>query len=102
MIRRPPRSTLFPYTTLFRSEDVAAQGPLARRGQRLAEAAGAGPAVEDHESAGRRPDLDAGGVPPGSRRAPARLGDPKGAPLNSSQRHTTYAGVWLDKPRPPP
>src|SRR5690554_7713385 len=24
MIRRPPRSTLFPYTTLFRSEDEAA------------------------------------------------------------------------------
>src|SRR5258708_23518839 len=24
MIRRPPRSTLFPYTTLFRSVDVAA------------------------------------------------------------------------------
>src|SRR2546430_13515997 len=23
MIRRPPRSTLFPYTTLFRSEEVA-------------------------------------------------------------------------------
>src|SRR2546427_5082049 len=23
MIRRPPRSTLFPYTTLFRSDDVA-------------------------------------------------------------------------------
>src|SRR3712207_8485703 len=23
MIRRPPRSTLFPYTTLFRSSDVA-------------------------------------------------------------------------------
>src|SRR3712207_7078490 len=23
MIRRPPRSTLFPYTTLFRSNDVA-------------------------------------------------------------------------------
>src|SRR5260370_9210742 len=23
MIRRPPRSTLFPYTTLFRSEDIA-------------------------------------------------------------------------------
>src|SRR5256885_3338660 len=23
MIRRPPRSTLFPYTTLFRSENVA-------------------------------------------------------------------------------
>src|SRR5256885_11404394 len=24
MIRRPPRSTLFPYTTLFRSRDLAA------------------------------------------------------------------------------
>src|SRR5437016_8148059 len=24
MIRRPPRSTLFPYTTLFRSQDAAA------------------------------------------------------------------------------
>src|SRR5689334_23439811 len=24
MIRRPPRSTLFPYTTLFRSPDIAA------------------------------------------------------------------------------
>src|SRR5688572_32204401 len=28
MIRRPPRSTLFPYTTLFRSR-VAAAGPAA-------------------------------------------------------------------------
>src|SRR3712207_9388195 len=26
MIRRPPRSTLFPYTTLFRSEDVGVYG----------------------------------------------------------------------------
>src|SRR3712207_7252484 len=26
MIRRPPRSTLFPYTTLFRSERLAAVG----------------------------------------------------------------------------
>src|SRR3712207_1536120 len=25
MIRRPPRSTLFPYTTLFRSRNIAAQ-----------------------------------------------------------------------------
>src|SRR5256885_11749454 len=28
MIRRPPRSTLFPYTTLFRSDPVAAAGRL--------------------------------------------------------------------------
>src|SRR2546425_5180142 len=27
MIRRPPRSTLFPYTTLFRSEDAVACRP---------------------------------------------------------------------------
>src|SRR3712207_8266654 len=26
MIRRPPRSTLFPYTTLFRSQDLVALG----------------------------------------------------------------------------
>src|SRR3712207_8436000 len=33
MIRRPPRSTLFPYTTLFRSGPVArADLPLAARG----------------------------------------------------------------------
>src|SRR5688572_31682573 len=27
MIRRPPRSTLFPYTTLFRSEEVRPETP---------------------------------------------------------------------------
>src|SRR3712207_7615922 len=30
MIRRPPRSTLFPYTTLFRSHDVTVCDHLAR------------------------------------------------------------------------
>src|SRR2546427_4041428 len=29
MIRRPPRSTLFPYTTLFRSLKVMPTGPVA-------------------------------------------------------------------------
>src|SRR5688572_31599736 len=29
MIRRPPRSTLFPYTTLFRSRDEMKKGDLA-------------------------------------------------------------------------
>src|SRR3712207_7253896 len=28
MIRRPPRSTLFPYTTLFRSEDLLVSAAL--------------------------------------------------------------------------
>src|SRR5256884_4906294 len=32
MIRRPPRSTLFPYTTLFRSLIEFDQGTLAERG----------------------------------------------------------------------
>src|SRR5690349_23413219 len=30
MIRRPPRSTLFPYTTLFRSQDLADDERLAK------------------------------------------------------------------------
>src|SRR3712207_7598860 len=35
MIRRPPRSTLFPYTTLFRSRDQAAEA-VPEQVQRLA------------------------------------------------------------------
>src|SRR2546427_6696310 len=31
MIRRPPRSTLFPYTTLFRSADLSAAARTGRR-----------------------------------------------------------------------
>src|SRR2546429_1602191 len=34
MIRRPPRSTLFPYTTLFRSPPPVANGQLALRSRR--------------------------------------------------------------------
>src|SRR2546427_4430766 len=54
MIRRPPRSTLFPYTTLFRSRQPAG-GRRARRRQREARRGGpAGrPAVrrsEEHTS----------------------------------------------------
>ena len=35
MIRRPPRSTLFPYTTLFRSWLQLARGSLEANGQTL-------------------------------------------------------------------
>src|SRR3712207_8883186 len=42
MIRRPPRSTLFPYTTLFRSVEA-----LSRREDALEEVAEARDAVED-------------------------------------------------------
>src|SRR5256885_11437311 len=48
MIRRPPRSTLFPYTTLFRSVLV---GPL----EEAAEAGGVVGTLDPHEPAARRP-----------------------------------------------
>src|SRR3712207_9188225 len=35
MIRRPPRSTLFPYTTLFRSAEERGERWLARYGGRI-------------------------------------------------------------------
>src|SRR5438132_8494214 len=44
MIRRPPRSTLFPYTTLFRSDHAAGETRLAR--QRFRELEGAGAEIE--------------------------------------------------------
>src|SRR3712207_7868163 len=46
MIRRPPRSTLFPYTTLFRSLDRALGHDLRRprRPRRLEHLGGVGPA----------------------------------------------------------
>src|SRR5215469_18945895 len=33
MIRRPPRSTLFPYTTLFRSRELGSDAPFVGTGQ---------------------------------------------------------------------
>src|SRR3712207_7194605 len=57
MIRRPPRSTLFPYTTLFRSapdEPGAARRPrLLRRRPRGPARAGRGRGVVRHLDAGR-------------------------------------------------
>src|SRR5258708_29086875 len=42
MIRRPPRSTLFPYTTLFRSGCAATNAVQAVRGERGTASNGAG------------------------------------------------------------
>src|SRR3712207_9033707 len=36
MRRRPPRSTLFPYTTLFRSDELSRPGYVANAGDRCA------------------------------------------------------------------
>src|SRR5690349_22773663 len=58
MIRRPPRSTLFPYTTLFRSRAAGASAPPRAHGQ--ARYAGAA-----------RPKAGAGSARPPSRAAPA-------------------------------
>src|SRR3712207_8801546 len=58
MMRRPPRSTLFPYTTLFRSddgEDGEGEGDVGGRGDGPAAQRVVVPAeVEQHEQQGRR------------------------------------------------
>src|SRR2546430_12144272 len=81
MIRRPPRSTLFPYTTLFRSLDRA----HARRHRR---------AMVTADPAGR-----VGGVH-AVRAAPSRprhLPDRKSTRLNSSHSQISYAVFCLKK-----
>src|SRR2546429_5867591 len=58
MIRRPPRSTLFPYTTLFRSEelhlrpvpDLGGAGPVHPDGDRARPPRGHRPRSEEHTS----------------------------------------------------
>src|SRR2546430_17270351 len=57
MIRRPPRSTLFPYTTLFRSnlpDHVAEQQQRRRPDQRRDEIGDLERPVRHHEDAGRQ------------------------------------------------
>src|SRR5256885_5863536 len=50
MIRRPPRSTLFPYTTLFRSLYLLARRSRARQGRLQARRAPPGGRSEEHTS----------------------------------------------------
>src|SRR6266498_3468874 len=76
MIRRPPRSTLFPYTTLFRSraDHEGARGTRSRPGPagadpQLSRAAARGLQADDPPA--RRARARAPGVPPG-READAR------------------------------
>src|SRR3712207_6877325 len=80
MIRRPPRSTLFPYTTLFRSP----QGPD-RRGR------GRGRGVPG--LAQLRPS----GGDRGRGTAPGGARDRKSTRLNSSHANTSYAVFCLKK-----
>src|SRR5258708_24044135 len=79
MIRRPPRSTLFPYTTLFRSPD---------RRRRLR----CGPRRFSGAASSRRsPFLELGS------REVWELGDRKSTRLNSSHQIISYAVFCLKK-----
>src|SRR3712207_8472847 len=86
MIRRPPRSTLFPYTTLFRSQPAH----LRPANQRL-DLGGGGRGQRrrgDHRRAGQWRDH------PGHTPAP---GDRKSTRLNSSHANISYAVFCLKK-----
>src|SRR5258708_16119195 len=58
MIRRPPRSTLFPYTTLFRSQHATGAAPSAARPACLRQAGSSQAAgrSEEHTSELQSPD----------------------------------------------
>src|SRR2546429_7270954 len=81
MIRRPPRSTLFPYTTLFRSVvNFTFTTKMARSLRKTATAAILDPSKADR-----------GGREPESR------GDRKSTRLNSSHGYISYAVFCLKK-----
>src|SRR3712207_7570020 len=93
MIRRPPRSTLFPYTTLFRSIMVR----LVRN--RRMTAAGRGGAASPRRDV--QDDSETRVVVPriGGQQAPGveRAQDRKSTRLNSSHANISYAVFCLKK-----
>src|SRR2546427_8876482 len=85
MIRRPPRSTLFPYTTLFRSRRATGHGtgvPVVQLAARV-----------HHERVRGIRELDGRSVLDGHE---ARL-DRKSTRLNSSHSQISYAVFCLKK-----
>src|SRR3712207_7936768 len=91
MIRRPPRSTLFPYTTLFRSPDERLIGELPATSQVPAEPT----------RSGRQDDVVEGHVQGGLHRLdlvqPNLEEDRKSTRLNSSHANISYAVFCLKK-----
>src|SRR2546427_5932567 len=81
MIRRPPRSTLFPYTTLFRSEPLSGEA-AAQLGLTIA----GGLLVTDVVTGG-----------PADRAGRHDVGDRKSTRLNSSHSQISYAVFCLKK-----
>src|SRR3712207_8074007 len=91
MIRRPPRSTLFPYTTLFRSGVADRLVQLA--GQRAGRpVAGGGKPVEGH-----RVVRVAGGADAATSELYLLRADRKSTRLNSSHANISYAVFCLKK-----
>src|SRR2546427_5863466 len=88
MIRRPPRSTLFPYTTLFRSRLL--QGGLDCMRGRSQGRLLVGVPVQDLPSAPSP-------LSPLSPLSPAALSDRKSTRLNSSHSQISYAVFCLKK-----
>src|SRR2546422_5449116 len=62
MIRRPPRSTLFPYTTLFRSINIGNPASYERAVRAIRETNGVVTAVSDEEIFEAKAVVDAAGV----------------------------------------
>src|SRR5256885_9755644 len=97
MIRRPPRSTLFPYTTLFRSVDLQ----RSEEEQLAARARGGGGAHRVEIPAGGA--VGRGGHRPHAARAEdgAVDGDRKSTRLDSSHPVISYALFCLQKKNNP-
>src|SRR5687768_18050704 len=94
MLRRPPRSTLFPYTTLFRSASPAHYG---RRHARPDREQGAVRAADDPaHPAVRRADRRSC-VRAVYKLRVAAQGDRKSTRLNSSHGYISYAVFCLKK-----
>src|SRR3712207_7941807 len=101
MIRRPPRSTLVPYTTLFRSprrqRRRQEEGAVEQRRRGLA-AAGPGGRLR-RAGQGRRGHRGVLGQPrqPAGDGVQLREGDRKSTRLNSSHANISYAVFCLKK-----
>src|SRR2546429_6618955 len=88
MIRRPPRSTLFPYTTLFRSHQIGADEPFERV---------AGRDGGRRRDGARGGDVDEKGAEQDGRRLSRQHQDRKSTRLNSSHGYISYAVFCLKK-----
>src|SRR3712207_7535197 len=93
MIRRPPRSTLFPYTTLFRSKPSGKtmRSGFARLGGAACVVGGGGGGSSSTASS----DALATHTPSAS--AAASTADRKSTRLNSSHANISYAVLLLKK-----